>query len=112
MFWVRILVDAGYRPGNTNFELLLVGYFEADKLMFAGKVRQGLNPAIRAGVFKTIKHLRAKKFPFRNLSADMPRTFSTRIIVTIMTTAMMMTTRPRRFPTRSSSFWRGVVSTG
>jgi bifunctional non-homologous end joining protein LigD len=72
--WVKLplknrqeFVIGGYRPGNVNFELLLVGYFEAGKLMFAGKVRQGLNPGIRAGVFKTIKHLRTKKCPFVNL---------------------------------------------
>jgi len=72
--WVKLplknkqdFVIGGYRPGNLNFELLLVGYYEQGKFMFAGKVRQGLRPTTRANIFKEIKRLKTKKCPFVNL---------------------------------------------
>jgi bifunctional non-homologous end joining protein LigD len=47
--------------------LLLVGYFERKKLMFAGKVHQGLNPANRRALLKVLEPLRVEKCPFANL---------------------------------------------
>jgi ATP-dependent DNA ligase len=50
-----------------NFDALLVGYYVADKLMFAAKVRNGFVPAVRDTVFQTFKKLRIKTCPFANL---------------------------------------------
>ena len=44
--------------------------------------------------------------------AEKPLTSSTRLIITIITTAMTTTISPSSLPTRSSSFWSGVVSSG
>ena len=47
-----------------------------------------------------------------NTRAGLWLVLSMAIISAIITTAMMTTTIPKRFPTRSSSFWSGVVSAG
>jgi bifunctional non-homologous end joining protein LigD len=53
--WVKVkfnrrreFVIGGYKPSATDFESLLVGYYEGRKLMFASKVRAGLTPHVRA----------------------------------------------------------------
>jgi bifunctional non-homologous end joining protein LigD len=52
---------------GKRLELLLVGYFENRKLLFAGKVHQGLNPANRAMLLRTLQPLRTDRYPFANL---------------------------------------------
>jgi bifunctional non-homologous end joining protein LigD len=47
--------------------LLLVGYGEGNKLLFAGKVHQGLNPANRRALLKLLLPLAVEKCPFANL---------------------------------------------
>jgi bifunctional non-homologous end joining protein LigD len=61
-------VVGGYRPkGKTGLELLLVGYYEHGKLMYAGKVRNELNQFNRKELFNLLTPLRTKKCPFANL---------------------------------------------
>jgi len=60
-------VIGGYRPEGGSLELLVVGYYEGNKLLFAGKVRQGLNPAIRSALLKGLQTIRAAECPFGNL---------------------------------------------
>jgi bifunctional non-homologous end joining protein LigD len=48
-------------------ELLLVGYLDAGKLLFAAKVHQGLNPANRRALLKVLQPLATDKCPFTNL---------------------------------------------
>jgi hypothetical protein len=45
-------VIGGYTPSPKNFDAILVGYFEGDKLMFAARVRNGFVPTLRATVFR------------------------------------------------------------
>lgn len=59
-------VVGGYKPGNP-VESLLVGYYEAGRLMFAGKVRQGLNPRLRAELGRLLQPLATSACPFANL---------------------------------------------
>ncbi len=61
------LVIGAYRLDGNRLELLLVGYFENKKLLFAGKVYQGLNPANRRMLLRTLQPLRMEKCPFANL---------------------------------------------
>jgi len=56
-----------YRLDGQRLELLLVGYFEGTKLLFAGKVHQGLNPANRRALLKLLQPLATKKCAFANL---------------------------------------------
>jgi bifunctional non-homologous end joining protein LigD len=60
-------VIGGYNPNAGSFQSILAGYYEGDKLMFAGKVRQGLNPVSRAALFNKMKRLVIGRCPFCNL---------------------------------------------
>jgi DNA ligase D-like protein (predicted ligase) len=59
-------VIGGYTPGNP-FDALIVGYYEASKLIYAGKVRNGFVPHVRREVFTRLKELQAETCPFINL---------------------------------------------
>jgi bifunctional non-homologous end joining protein LigD len=61
------LVIAGYTPSPKNFDALVIGYYEGNKLMFAARTRNGFTPASRAGLFKKIKPLKTTECPFANL---------------------------------------------
>jgi DNA ligase D-like protein (predicted ligase) len=72
--WVKMrigggqgFVIGGYTPSSKNFDALLVGYYEGERLMFAAKVRNGFVPAVRNAVFQQFKKLRIKTCPFANL---------------------------------------------
>jgi bifunctional non-homologous end joining protein LigD len=60
-------VVGGYKPNQTNFESLLVGYYDRGKLYFAGKVRAGLTPRRREELFHAIAPLVISKCSFVNL---------------------------------------------
>jgi ATP-dependent DNA ligase len=60
------LVIAGYTPSPKNFDALVIGYYEGDRLMYAARTRNGFTPASRAELFKKIKPLETKECPFAN----------------------------------------------
>jgi bifunctional non-homologous end joining protein LigD len=60
-------VIGGYNPNGNTFSSLLVGYYQDNGLLFAGKVRQGLNPGLRRALIKLLKPLATKACPFTNL---------------------------------------------
>ena len=75
--WVKVkfnrrqeFVIGGYKPNATNVESLVVGYYEAGKLHFAGRVRAGLTPSVRADIFRRLAPDRIDRCPF----ADLPNT--------------------------------------
>ena len=61
------LVIGGYKPENTNFQSIVVGYYEARQLRFAGRVRAGFTPAQRAALFERMKPLSTATCPFSDL---------------------------------------------
>jgi bifunctional non-homologous end joining protein LigD len=72
--WVKVrfakrqeFVIGGYKPNATNFDSLLVGYFDGAKLVCAGKVRSGFTPHLRIEVFRELRPLDATRCPFVNL---------------------------------------------
>jgi len=72
--WVKVrfarrqeFVIGGYKPNATNFDSLLVGYFDGAKLVCAGKVRSGFTPHLRIEVFRELRPLEATRCPFVNL---------------------------------------------
>ena len=72
--WVKVrfathqeFVIGGYKPNATNFDSLLVGYYDRTKLVCAGKVRSGFTPHLRAQVFEQIRGLHTTRCPFANL---------------------------------------------
>jgi DNA ligase D-like protein (predicted ligase) len=64
------LVVGGFKPNATNFDSLLVGYYQGGKLYFAGKVRAGFTPASRAEVFRRIAQDQTPQCPFVNLPSS------------------------------------------
>jgi bifunctional non-homologous end joining protein LigD len=59
--WVKVkfsprqeFVVGGYKPSASNFDSILVGYFDKRRLNFAGRVRAGFTPHLRAEVTLTV----------------------------------------------------------
>jgi DNA ligase D-like protein (predicted ligase) len=63
----REFVIGGYTPGGTNFDGILVGYYEARELVYVAKVHAGFTPAVRDAVFKRFRGFETKRCPFANL---------------------------------------------
>jgi DNA ligase D-like protein (predicted ligase) len=61
------LVIAGYTPSLKNFDALIVGYYDGDKLIYAARTRSGFTPASRAELFKQIRRLEIAECPFADL---------------------------------------------
>jgi bifunctional non-homologous end joining protein LigD len=72
--WIKVrfnrrqeFVIGGYKPGPSNFESILVGYYQGRKLLFASKVRAGFREQTRGDVQARIEPLVATQCPFANL---------------------------------------------
>ena len=72
--WVKVrfakhqeFVIGGYKPSATNFDSLLVGYYDKTQLIAAGKVRSGFTPHLRAQVFEQLQGFETTRCPFANL---------------------------------------------
>ena len=75
--WIKVkfnrrqeFVIGGYKPNATNFESLVVGYYERGQLHFAGRVRAGLTPPVRAEIFRRIAPVRIERCPFVDLPSS------------------------------------------
>ena len=75
--WLKLKLDqsqefviGGYNPAPGSFQSILTGYYEGGNLIFAGKVRQGFNPASRAALFKRMQPLLTDRCPFANLPSS------------------------------------------
>jgi DNA ligase D-like protein (predicted ligase) len=71
--WVKYKVNkaqefviGGYTPDNP-LDALIVGYYEADKLIFVSKVRNGFVPRLRREVWSRLRGLETSQCPFFNL---------------------------------------------
>jgi len=72
--WVKVkfsprqeFIIGGYKPNASNFDSILVGYFEKRSLQFAGRVRAGFTPHLRAEVMRRIADHPTSRCPFANL---------------------------------------------
>jgi bifunctional non-homologous end joining protein LigD len=74
-------VVGGYKSDAGSFQSILVGYYDAKKLIFAGKVRQGFNPVGRARLLKEMKPLLNDQCPFANLPTSRKSHFGEGITV-------------------------------
>ena len=63
-------VIGGYKPENTNFQSIVVGYYENKKLRFAARVRAGFTAAQRAALFEVLRPLKTEKCPFTDLPSS------------------------------------------
>ncbi len=90
--WLKLKVNkaqefviGGYKPDLGRFQSILIGYYDAKKLIFAGKVRQGFNPVSRAKLLKTMRPLLTNKCPFDDLPSSRKSHFGEGITVEEMT---------------------------
>jgi DNA ligase D-like protein (predicted ligase) len=60
-------VIGGYTPSAKNFDAMVIGYYEAGKLIYSARVRNGFTPASRVKLFEKIKPLETDTCPFANL---------------------------------------------
>ncbi len=60
-------VIGGYTVGGTNFDALVFGYYEGDKLLYVGRTRNGFTPSSRLELWKRFKGLATTVCPFANL---------------------------------------------
>jgi ATP-dependent DNA ligase len=60
-------VIAGYTIGTNTFDALIFGYYDGDRLLYAGRTRNGLTPALRQQLFKKFRALEIGECPFANL---------------------------------------------
>ena len=60
-------VIGGYTPMAWNFDALIFGYYEGDRLIYAGRTRVGFTPASRQQLFRRFDGLQISECPFANL---------------------------------------------
>jgi DNA ligase D-like protein (predicted ligase) len=60
-------VIGGYTKGTKGFDALVFGYYDAGKLIYAARTRNGFTPASRVQLFKKFKGLEIAECPFANL---------------------------------------------
>jgi bifunctional non-homologous end joining protein LigD len=60
-------VIGGYTPTGKNFDVLIFGYYEGKKLMYAARTRNGFTPSLREKLFRRFKDLEIPQCPFANL---------------------------------------------
>ena len=60
-------VVGGYTVGANTFDALVFGYYDGDRLMYAGRTRNGFTPIVRQQLFKKFRGLAIKECPFVNL---------------------------------------------
>jgi ATP-dependent DNA ligase len=60
-------VIAGYTPGPRNFDAVIIGHYEGDRLIYVARTRNGFTPASREALFRRFKGLEVAQCPFANL---------------------------------------------
>ena len=60
-------VIGGYTLGPRNFDALIFGYCEGDKLLYAARTRNGFTPASREELYRRFHSLEIPNCPFANL---------------------------------------------
>jgi ATP-dependent DNA ligase len=65
-------VIGGYTLGPKNFDALIFGYYEGDRLLYAARTRNGFTPALRQQLFNAFRMLETPECPFVNLPESKP----------------------------------------
>ncbi|MGA2114861.1 MAG: non-homologous end-joining DNA ligase [Bryobacteraceae bacterium] len=60
-------VIGGYTPGARAFDTVIFGYWEGDRLLYAGCTRNGFTPASREKLWRAFQGLESPECPFANL---------------------------------------------
>jgi bifunctional non-homologous end joining protein LigD len=57
----------GYTPAAQNFDALIFGHYDGDRLIYVARTRNGFTPASRDQLFRRFKGLETDQCPFANL---------------------------------------------
>jgi bifunctional non-homologous end joining protein LigD len=60
-------VIGGYTPGGRNFDALIFGHYEGERLVYVARTRNGFTPALRAQLYERFRKLEIGECPFANL---------------------------------------------
>jgi bifunctional non-homologous end joining protein LigD len=60
-------VIGGYTPSPRNFDALILGYFDGNRLIYLARTRNGFTPRTRDELFKRLRGLEIPECPFANL---------------------------------------------
>jgi len=60
-------VIGGYTVGGATFDALVYGYYDAKKLLYVARTRNGFTPKLRQELMKRFRGLETKDCPFDNL---------------------------------------------
>jgi len=60
-------VIGGYTIGTQGFDALIIGCYDGDRLMYAGRTRNGFTPALRRRLIAQFRPLEIPTCPFTNL---------------------------------------------
>jgi bifunctional non-homologous end joining protein LigD len=60
-------VIGAYAVGSNTFDALVFGYYDGDRLMYAGRTRNGFTPVVLRQLFKKFHGLAIAECPFANL---------------------------------------------
>jgi len=60
-------VIGGYTPTLSNFDALIFGHYDGDRLIYVARTRNGFTPSSREQVFRRFKGLETADCPFVNL---------------------------------------------
>ena len=72
--WMKMRVNrgqefviGGYTRGTRNFDALILGYYDDDRLIYVARTRNGFTPATRTQLYRKFKGLEIAECPFANL---------------------------------------------
>lgn len=60
-------VIGGYTPSSKNFDALIFGYYDSDRLLYVARTRNGFTPRSREQLFSRLQKLETPTCPFANL---------------------------------------------
>ncbi len=64
-------VIGGYTPSGRNFDALIFGYYEGDKLLYAARTRNGFTPATRHNCIGSLSSWKFLNVRSRTYQSDM-----------------------------------------
>ena len=72
--WLKMRVNrgqpfviGGYTPGPNGIDAVVFGYYDGDRLLYAGRTRNGFTPASRDQLYRRFRGLEVQRCPFANL---------------------------------------------
>ena len=66
-------VIGGYTPSTKNFDALIFGYYEGDRLLYAARTRNGFTPSLREQLYRRFRRPGDHRVPVHEPAGDQKR---------------------------------------